>query len=133
MFSQFPLSGIKKKSHAFIVTILILTCLRRHFGVIKNKMGIQDDPEKECIFTANKLNAHSLSNPKTLFPFILPIPQPDILAFGMLSKSIATDLDEIPLKFIKHILPLILPFITHIYNTFLRTSMFPVPFALSLL
>jgi hypothetical protein len=40
-------------------------------------------------------------------------------------KSIATGLDGIPLKFIKLILPLIVPWITHISNTILTTSMFP--------
>jgi hypothetical protein len=94
-------------------------------------MGIRDDPENECIFTANELNAHYSSiasqshQPQNSFPAYDFNPTTELFSFRNVDdlevlnaishvKSMATGLDGIPLKFIKLILPLILPFITHI-------------------
>lgn len=41
-------------------------------------------------------------------------------------KSNATGLDLIPLKFLKLLLPVILPYLVHIFNTILTTSEFPM-------
>jgi Reverse transcriptase (RNA-dependent DNA polymerase) len=112
------------------------------------KMVIKDDPENECIFTANELNAHYSSTasqshqPQNSFPAYDSNPTTGLFSFRNVDdlevlnaisrvKAMDTDLDGIPLKFIKLILPLILPCITHIYNTILTTSMFPKSWKIS--
>jgi hypothetical protein len=107
-------------------------------------MGIKDNLENKCIFTVNEFNTHYSSlvlqshqpqnsflaynfNPTTGF-FSL---RDKVLKAISYVKSMATGLDEIPLKFIKLILSLILRCITHIYNTILTTYMCPKSWKIS--
>jgi Reverse transcriptase (RNA-dependent DNA polymerase) len=115
-------------------------------------MGIKDEQTQETIFSAEELNAHYSSvnshptppnlarttptfstqniaqisndpNSETFSFRNVDIIEVKNAIFGI--KSSAIGLDGISLRFVKMILPSILPCITHIFNTVLTTSTFP--------
>jgi hypothetical protein len=106
----------------------------------------KDDPDQETIFTEEELNAHysTLASQYTLVPFpFFPFHSSNVftelfsftnvvnfkVTYGTLRlKSITVGLDGISLKFVKLILPLIHPLITHIFNTVLTKLDFPKSF-----
>jgi hypothetical protein len=105
---------------------------------------VKDVPDQEIIFSAEELNvqysslaaqsaqlpsppslpSHHLSSSKETFSFRnVSDLEVKVAIYGV--KSMAIGLDGISLKFIKLILPHILPCITHIFNTILTKSQFP--------
>lgn len=91
---------------------------------LNNKFRGLPSAQKPCEnynFNIEHLNHFSLQNVNQLETF---------LAINNI-KSNATGADQISPKFIKHILPLILPYICHIFNTILTSSKFPASWKMS--
>jgi len=106
-----------------------------------DEIGVRDSVEKEIIFSAYELSDYFASIGK------LSCPTPNFSEYGPQStgetfsfqtvmdsevakaisgvKSNAIGLDDISLRFLKLLLPAITPYITHIFNTILTTSIFP--------
>jgi Reverse transcriptase (RNA-dependent DNA polymerase) len=102
-----------------------------------DKIGAKDSADNNIIFTPDQLNTYfSTPRPSSStsgnysrasraeFSFDTTF---DLEVFNAIHyiKSNAVGMDGIPVKFIKILLPLILPYITHIFNTILTTSKFP--------
>jgi hypothetical protein len=112
-------------------------------------IGLKDDPDHESIFTAEELNTFycTLASHPSQLPIFCPsaenlgstreqfsfrnVDNIEVrnAIFNVESMVIAPD--RITLKFIKLILPLILPCITHIFNTILTKSFFPKTWKIS--
>jgi len=80
----------------------------------ENGLGI--NPEKSKSFVIGKKQISTLSLQK------LFINQCDVLASILHVKSDPVGLDNISPKFVKHLLPLMLPHVTYIFNTAITTS-----------
>lgn len=106
-----------------------------------DEVGLSNkNDEMQNIFTPDTLNNFFLStqnnsntpnvisfcalDPSTSFAFKNVTSMEVEIAICSL-KSNAIGLDDIPLKFIKIILPLLLPYLTHIFNYILTSSKFP--------
>jgi Reverse transcriptase (RNA-dependent DNA polymerase) len=102
-------------------------------------VGAKDSSDNNVIFTPDQLNAHftSVTNDNLIDPPLRPRMNSS-RAFGFSNtyelevfnsvlqvKSNAIGMDEVPMKFLRILLPYILPYITHIFNTVLTTSCFP--------
>jgi Reverse transcriptase (RNA-dependent DNA polymerase) len=115
---------------------------------LKN-MGLKDDPAYESTFSAEELNSyysslssrspqlsthspatHSSDHTDELFSF-RNVDDFEVKNAIYSVKSTAIGLDGISLKFIKLILPYILPYITFIFNTILTKSLFPKTWKIS--
>jgi hypothetical protein len=103
-------------------------------------VGATDTVDNNIVYTSGQLNSHftshqgNVANPNTAvhdgtttgeFSFCNTY---DLEVFNAVwqIKSNAVGTDEIPIKFLRMLLPYIMPHITHIFNTILTSSTFPL-------
>ena len=111
--------------------------LNDYFLTVSNSS--QADPNLNCDFVnpnCDMVNPNSNvqtdncdifnSSPRCNYSFCFePVCESDVFRCVNNIKSNAVGVDEIPLRFIKIILPYILPYLTHLINQIISTSVFP--------
>lgn len=89
-----------------------------------NKLNTTFVVEKSSLFQQNYYDNLQTTNIAHAFEFIC-VSQEDILESFLSIKSNAEGLDDMNPVFLKALLPKLLPYITHIFNTILTTSTYP--------
>jgi hypothetical protein len=109
-----------------------------------DKIGAKNTTDNNILYTPDQLNDYFTSrtpaasrhtdaaNPPGLDDFSFCNTY-DLEVFNALHqiKSNAVGMDGVPIRFLKIILPYILPYVTHIFNTVLTTSTFPATWKIS--
>lgn len=113
MWKEIKNIGYKDESESVNLSIYELNELNRKFT-------LNDSPPLHSDFYENLPN----NNLDSLFSFSC-VNQEDVLKAFLSIKSKSIGLDGMNPIFIKAILPQVLPFITHIFNTILTTSIYP--------
>jgi hypothetical protein len=138
------------KSHYFKNLLRSQTSTASKWRTLKTLGAGKDKSKMQVRHTVEELNRYFSQVPVSLdlaieysrsyevTPFddefyFAAVPQIDVIKSISEIKSNAVGADALPLRFIKMILPLITPYITHLYNTSFMTSIFPSAFKFSLI